>query len=384
MTLSTLWASRSAATEPSQALPNAAATDRRLPNPGTPPIWRKVLFGALAVASVSALALIPVACQSGGVGDPCTPEDEYNTQFAGFNVAQENIESRSFQCATRICLVNHFQGRVSCPQGQAQPHGCDPKNNGADCAGKSCVASQVFAPTCNDCTGSNDPNCVPLPCPAGAGGSQLQCDMQRQICTCSTSDAGNIEGVTFVCEPADNSQGAPQVLRAYVCHAPGQCQTIADGITTNNQVAGVPKDCCVPGTDSPVAVQVCGQCNATSKRDAQNAVYCSCRCCVPCCDSSVKDQMTADSQGCSLDVSICGPACDPNFNYCTCPSGFTCTGIRTNVGLGDNQLAGAYCIKQGSAYIGDLGANCGKVVGFGADMSCKGTPTAAPPPDGGT
>src|SRR5262245_32138904 len=74
------------------------------------------LFGLLSIA---VLAGLPLACQSGGVGDPCTPEDEYNPQFSGFAMAEEYIESRSFQCETRICLVNHFQGRVSCPLGQA-------------------------------------------------------------------------------------------------------------------------------------------------------------------------------------------------------------------------------------------------------------------------
>lgn len=57
-------------------------------------------------------------CQSGGVGDPCTPEDEYQQFFSGYAFTEVNIESRSFQCETRLCLVNHFQGRVTCPYGQ--------------------------------------------------------------------------------------------------------------------------------------------------------------------------------------------------------------------------------------------------------------------------
>jgi hypothetical protein len=56
----------------------------------------------------------------GGVGDPCIPEDEYQTAFSGYSVEETNVESRSFQCETRVCLVNHFQGRVSCPYGQTQ------------------------------------------------------------------------------------------------------------------------------------------------------------------------------------------------------------------------------------------------------------------------
>ena len=82
---------------------------------------RSIVSGLLGLISVVAVGALPIACQSGGVGDPCTPEDEYNPDFAGFKVTEENIESRSFQCQTRICLVNHFQGRVSCPLGQAEP-----------------------------------------------------------------------------------------------------------------------------------------------------------------------------------------------------------------------------------------------------------------------
>jgi hypothetical protein len=58
-------------------------------------------------------------CAQGGVGDPCTPEQEYDVCFPGFDQQEVNVESKSFQCLTRLCLVNHFQGRVSCPYGQA-------------------------------------------------------------------------------------------------------------------------------------------------------------------------------------------------------------------------------------------------------------------------
>jgi hypothetical protein len=65
------------------------------------------------------LGLSALGCQSGGVGDPCTPEDEYQQGFNGYGVTEVNIESKSFQCETRVCLVNHFEGRVSCPYGQS-------------------------------------------------------------------------------------------------------------------------------------------------------------------------------------------------------------------------------------------------------------------------
>ncbi len=64
------------------------------------------------------LGLGALGCAPGGVGDPCIPEDEYQQTFNGFQVTEVNVESRSFQCETRLCLVNHFQGRVSCSAGQ--------------------------------------------------------------------------------------------------------------------------------------------------------------------------------------------------------------------------------------------------------------------------
>src|SRR5689334_9307103 len=82
---------------------------------------RSILAGLLGLFSIAAVGALPLACQSGGIGDPCIPEDEYSAGFAGFKVTEENIESRSFQCSTRICLVNHFQGRTTCPEGQAAP-----------------------------------------------------------------------------------------------------------------------------------------------------------------------------------------------------------------------------------------------------------------------
>jgi hypothetical protein len=69
-------------------------------------------------ALFSTLGAFAGGCQSGGVGDPCIPEDEYQPRFSGFSASEVNIESRSFQCETRVCLVNHFRGRVSCTLGQ--------------------------------------------------------------------------------------------------------------------------------------------------------------------------------------------------------------------------------------------------------------------------
>ncbi len=82
---------------------------------------RLLSAGSWSVALL--LGLGALGCTPGGVGDPCTPEDEYQQNFNGFQVTETNVESRSFQCETRLCLVNHFQGRVSCRLGQTSAHG---------------------------------------------------------------------------------------------------------------------------------------------------------------------------------------------------------------------------------------------------------------------
>jgi hypothetical protein len=73
-----------------------------------------------AVAIAFAMSILCLGCQSGGIGDPCVPEDEYHQFFSGYSETEVNLESRSFQCETRLCLVNHFRGRVTCPYGQVE------------------------------------------------------------------------------------------------------------------------------------------------------------------------------------------------------------------------------------------------------------------------
>jgi hypothetical protein len=73
----------------------------------------------LTVFLVGAALLIAIpACKDDGIGDPCTPDQEYDPSFLGFDEKEVNVESKSFQCRTRVCLVNHFRGRASCPYGQ--------------------------------------------------------------------------------------------------------------------------------------------------------------------------------------------------------------------------------------------------------------------------
>jgi hypothetical protein len=284
---------------------------------------RSIVTGLLGLLSVVAMGILPTACQSGGVGDPCTPEDEYNPQFAGFKVTEENIESRSFQCQTRICLVNHFQGRVSCPLGQPPPKACSSPGDAACGTDGTCVEAATLAPDCDPEAADNGASTC-----AGYGGV---CNAKKGSCECNqTADCPT---GTF-CDP-DAKQ-----CKSYVCHKAGNCQIPGADDNAN-------KACCVPGTDTPVAAPTCGQCDSASNRDAEKAVYCSCRCGV------------AE-----------GEPEDENFNFCECPSGFECSEIRKNVGLGDKQITGKYCIKQNSAFESEQ--SCGQVKGYFNSQQCKG------------
>ena len=92
------------------------------------PTMTRTILTALALGA-ALLVAIP-ACKDDGVGDPCTPEQEYDPSFLGFDEKEVNVESKSFQCRTRVCLVNHFRGRASCAYGQnadgSAPTGASP------------------------------------------------------------------------------------------------------------------------------------------------------------------------------------------------------------------------------------------------------------------
>lgn len=167
------------------------------------------MLGALMAGCVSSLG-----CEPGNVGHPCVPEQEYRSGFSGFAVTEAYMESRSFQCETRVCLVNHFQGRASCPYGQTE---------------------------------------------------------------------------------ADLSLAAEDAAR---CRVPG-----TDGSREGDAI------------EVPVAAW-------RVDRPADDAVYCSCRCDGP----------------------------DPNARYCECPSGFACAELVPDMNLEREQLAGSYCIKDGTRY----------------------------------
>jgi hypothetical protein len=87
--------------------------------------------------------------------------------------------------------------------------------------------------------------------------------------------------------------------------------------------------CHVPGDKSkPILVNVDPQ---LQDRQADKAVYCSCRC---------------DGE-------------DKNARYCSCPSGYACTHLVDDLHLvGGSQLAGSYCVRDGTTYDPSLTTPC--------------------------
>lgn len=125
---------------------------------------------AAAWAACAVLVLCP-GCPAQGVGDPCVPEDEYSATFSGFSASEVSTESRSFQCQSRLCLVNHFQGRVSCPYGQRSADACSLP--GSDEPVKVVVPPQLLQRRADDavycscrCAGP-DPSARYCECPSG-------------------------------------------------------------------------------------------------------------------------------------------------------------------------------------------------------------------------
>ena len=187
----------------------------------------------LTMISTISAGWAALGCTPGGVGDPCVPEDEYTATFSGFGEAEANVESRSFQCETRVCIANHFKGRVTCPYGQTKDY----------------IAAN--------------------------------------------------EG------QKDNVNGTP---------APGLCYIPI----SNNEVVTVAVDA------------------QLLDRRAENTVYCSCRCKGP----------------------------DKAANYCSCPSGYSCLPLVPDLGFGQAQLVGSYCMKNGTEYKGSsTGSHCSSTAG---------------------
>jgi hypothetical protein len=182
-------------------------------------------FTLAAVAAYGALG-----CESGGIGDPCIPEEEYKQDFSGFALSEVNVESRSFQCETRVCIVNHFQGRVSCPYGQTS----------ADIAGKGvtdparCRVPGTSGNTCVDGAG-NTQACAS----GGTNVDEITVPVDPQLIFRSTNDA-----VYCSCR----CDGPDPAARYCECPSGFRCEELIREIGVEGRGQLVGSYCIKPGT----------------------------------------------------------------------------------------------------------------------------------------
>jgi hypothetical protein len=52
------------------------------------------------------------------IGEPCLPFEEQHPMFNGYGLTEVTLDTGNPGCDSGLCVVNHFQGRVSCPYGQ--------------------------------------------------------------------------------------------------------------------------------------------------------------------------------------------------------------------------------------------------------------------------
>ena len=198
----------------------------------------------LAVFAVGlALAVLSgTGCKQTGVGDPCTPEQEFQPTFQGFNEQEVNLESKSFQCQTRLCLVNHFRGRVSCPYGQKNgnapdgakdpcfvPGSKDPitgnpqdttngKNVQPECLDRTADKAVYCSCRCQNVDGRTDDGANYCTCPDGFHCSQLVTSIGAAnegltggYCVKDTTDFNRANSCGQSCDPAQKNCGTTQL-----------------------------------------------------------------------------------------------------------------------------------------------------------------------------
>jgi hypothetical protein len=124
------------------------------------------------------------------LGSPCVPEIERRPDFAGFVLQQAVVNTDNAACDSGLCLVNHFQGRVSCPYGQAQ--------GDLDASAPGCTAPW-----------SEEPVSTPV------DAQRLQRSAERMV-TCSCRCDGPGDGpfcecpATMECSPVIGQTGMPE------------------------------------------------------------------------------------------------------------------------------------------------------------------------------
>jgi hypothetical protein len=197
-----------------------------------------------------------------GIGAPCVPNDESGPTFQAFSVLGVSLAKGVVACATGACLVNHFQGRVTCPYGQTEP-GMGPKGpNGSPAAAESSQNG------CKTPGASLSPvtatNMSVAGFPAGA--------VPAQITGTGAGDRTANKTVYCSCRCA-NPEGKTDDGASY-CTCPGgfSCTQLVTAIGADDDMAGA--YCVLAGTTyEPATTDTADVCTATAT-DVTERGYC--------------------------------------------------------------------------------------------------------------
>ncbi|MGA7123456.1 MAG: hypothetical protein WBY94_25355 [Polyangiaceae bacterium] len=216
---------------------------------------------AILAASIAVAVLSGTGCVTTGIGDPCIPEQEYLPTFEGFDPEEVSVESKSFQCLTRLCLVNHFRGRVSCPYGE--------NGDGTPVTGaKNCCPQQTS--TCTTNAGCCTPG-IPQPVvpPVDANGKPLDTTNKEAQCPARTAD----KAVYCSCRCANINNQTNDGANYCTCPDGFSCQQLVTSIGEGNE--GLTGAYCVKaGTEydpnTPCAAVTCtaalGNCGSSASQ----------------------------------------------------------------------------------------------------------------------
>jgi len=192
----------------------------------------------------------------GALGAGCVPSEEADATFQGFSVDDVSLETKSSMCSSNVCLVNHFQGRVTCPYGQTAP-GTGPSGPaGSPAAAVSsqdgCVLPGMTAGTTSaevTATNVNLPGQSAGHVPAqiiGAGASDRTANKTVYCsCRCANAEGATDDGATYC--------GCPE---SYTC-----TQLVASFGQPNDTVSGA--YCVLDGTVYNPALSTNETCTAS-------------------------------------------------------------------------------------------------------------------------
>ncbi len=187
--------------------------------------------------------------------------------------------------------------------------------------------------------------CVSLdeerPTVGGYSADQVTIESQHAACGAGVCLINRFQGRSN-CPYGANADHVSAFVELYE-QAPADA--LAYATTVDAETGALPQLCTVAGSDGSevddyVREEVPPQ---FASRPPEDAIYCTCRC--------------ANHEG----------ETDDGEEYCGCGEGFTCEQLVDYLGLGDEELSGAYCVRAGTAVDSDgpadFGAKCDASIG---------------------